>query len=143
VEQAVLAEFRKLAERGGVLGAMEMMYQRNQIQDESLYYEMRKHTGELPIIGVNTYLGPDGSPTVTPSEVIRSEDSEKQRQIDNTRQVEARGGAAGLAALEALRVAARSGGNVFDSLLEAAQLCSLGQMTGALYQVGGQYRRNM
>ncbi len=143
VEQAVLLEFRRLAERGGVLGAMERMYQRGRIQDESLLYERRKHDGSLPIIGVNTFLDPAGSPTITPDEVIRSTALERDYAIQSREAFEARNSDAAPLALAALRHSALTGGNVFAQLMEAARVCSLGQLSHALYEVGGQYRRNM
>ncbi|MBX3465063.1 MAG: cobalamin-dependent protein [Planctomycetes bacterium] len=143
VEEAVYAEFLRLSERGGVLGAMETMYQRGKIQDESLYYETRKASGELPIVGVNTFLGSDGSPIQVVREVMRSTDDEKRAQIDGLRQFHAVHADRAPAALAALQQAALDGGNVFASLMEAAKVCSLGQMSAALYAVGGQYRRNM
>ncbi|MFO0392154.1 MAG: methylmalonyl-CoA mutase family protein, partial [Planctomycetota bacterium] len=143
VEEAVYAEFLRLSERGGVLGAMETMYQRGRIQDESLLYESRKATGELPIVGVNTFLGRDGSPIQVVREVMRSTDGEKQAQIDGLAQWQTANAEASKQALAALQHAALAGGNVFASLMDAAKVCSLGQMSAALYQVGGQYRRNM
>ncbi len=143
VEQAVLTEFRRIAERGGVLGAMETMYQRNKIQEESLYYETLKHTGELPLIGVNTYLSAKGSPTVIPQQVIRSTTEEKQRQITNIQALEQRNAPDTAAALKALQHTATENHNLFEALMQAAKVCSLGQLTHALYEVGGQYRRNM
>ncbi|WP_026999943.1 methylmalonyl-CoA mutase family protein [Eisenibacter elegans] len=143
VEQAVLNEFKSISERGGVLGAMERMYQRNKIQEESMFYEMKKHTGELPIIGVNTFLDPQGSPTIIPAEVIRSTTEEKEYQIAARDAFHLRNQAAGEAALKKLQQTAIENGNIFDSLMECAKVCSLGQMSSALYQVGGQYRRNM
>ncbi|OJY15329.1 MAG: methylmalonyl-CoA mutase [Myxococcales bacterium 68-20] len=143
VEAAVLAEFRAISERGGVLGAMERMYQRSKIQEESLYYETLKHDGTLPIIGVNTFLDPKGSPTVTPPEVIRATTEEKDYAIDARDAFWKRNSAPALAALEAVRRAALDGGNIFAELMEACKVCTLGQLSGALYQVGGQYRRNM
>jgi methylmalonyl-CoA mutase len=143
VEQAVLAEFLALSERGGVLGAMERMYQRTKIQEESLHYESLKHSGELPIIGVNTYLDPNGSPTVVPREVIRSTESEKEFAIATLAAFQARHAAAAPARLDALQQAAVSHGNTFAAMLEAAKVCSLGQISAALYAVGGQYRRSM
>jgi len=143
VEEAVLLEFDRMTERGGVLGAMETMYQRNKIQEESMYYEMRKHTGELPIIGVNTFLSSKGSPTVVPAEVIRATEDEKRAQLEAVgalhqfRRVEVD------ARLESLQAVAARGDNMFDELMEAAKVCSLGQITASLYEVGGQYRRNM
>ncbi len=143
VEEAVLTEFDRITERGGVLGAMETMYQRGKIQEESLYYETLKHTGEFPIIGVNTFLSATGSPTVTPGEVIRSTTEEKEAQITNVRAVWARSADKGPEALKRLQAVAVHGGNVFEELMETVKWCSLGQITGALFEVGGQYRRNM
>ena len=143
VEEAVYQEFIAINERGGVLGAMERMYQRSKIQEESMHYEMLKHSGELPIVGVNTFLDPNGSPTVTPSEVIRSTDQEKRAQVDNVRAFRERNADAAEVALTHLQTVALTGGNIFESLMEAAKVCSLGQMSQALYAVGGQYRRNM
>lgn len=143
VEEAVCTEFRRISDRGGVLGAMENMYQRNKIQEESLYYETLKHTGQYPIVGVNTFLSSKGSPTVIPDEVIRSTTEEKEQQISNVGAVKHRGGEAAASALENLRRTAVQNGNIFAALMESAKVCSLGQMTRALYDVGGQYRRNM
>jgi methylmalonyl-CoA mutase len=143
VEEAVLAEFDRLTERGGVLGAMERMYQRNKIQEESLYYEHQKHTGELPIIGVNTFLNKKGSPTVIPGEVIRSNTEEKEQQIYNLRAFQSRNAATAAQSLRRLQEVAISNGNLFEELMETVKTCSLGEITHALYQVGGQYRRNM
>lgn len=143
VEAAVLAEFDRITERGGVLGAMETMYQRGKIQEESLYYETLKHTGEFPIIGVNTFLSSTGSPTVRPGEVIRSTTAEKEAQITNVALVQQRGGERGVAALKQLQHVAVHGGNVFEELMHTVKYCSLGQITDALFEVGGQYRRNM
>ena len=143
VEQAVLAEFRRISDRGGVLGAMERMYQRSKIQDESMHYETLKHTGELPIVGVNTFLDDKGSPTIIPAEVIRSHDDEKQYAIKSKLAFQRHNAQACEASLTALRKAALAHGNVFESLMEATKVCSLGQMSQALYEVGGQYRRNM
>jgi methylmalonyl-CoA mutase len=143
VEQAVLAEFQAISERGGVLGAMERMYQRTRIQEESMYYEGLKHSGELPIVGVNTYLDPQGSPTVIPGEVIRSTEQEKEFAIDTLEAFKARHAEVSGAALAGLQKAAVEHANTFTAMLEAAKVCSLGQISGALYQVGGQYRRNM
>ena len=143
VEEAVLSEFDRITERGGVLGAMETMYQRGKIQEESLYYETRKHTGELPIIGVNTYLSKDGSPTVLPGEVIRSTTEEKEYQIAHREAVQQRDAAQIATALKALQHEALTNGNLFVALMEAAKYATLGQVTHALYAVGGQYRRNM
>ncbi len=143
VEEAVLGEFQSISERGGVLGAMERMYQRTKIQEESMYYEQMKHTGELPIIGVNTYLDPAGSPTVIPGEVIRSTEEEKEFAISSLNAFHARNEQAAAAALAELQKVAVEHGNIFEALMEAAKVCSLGQISEALYQVGGQYRRNM
>ncbi len=143
VEQAVLAEFRAISERGGVLGAMERMYQRSKIQEESLYYEQLKHTGKLPIVGVNTFLDSKGSPTVVPAEVIRSTDDEKRYAIAARDAFQLRNGARAEAALKGLREVALAGQNLFEALMETAKVCTLGQISGALYEVGGQYRRNM
>jgi methylmalonyl-CoA mutase len=143
VEEAVLLEFERITERGGVLGAMETMYQRSKIQEESLYYETLKHTGEYPIIGVNTFLARDGSPTIVPAEVIRSTTEEKEKQIANLQQLHKAQEAVSAKALKTLQTAALHNENVFEALMEAVKSCSLGQITQALYEVGGQYRRNM
>ncbi len=143
VEQAVLTEFNRLTERGGVLGAMERMYQRNKIQEESLYYENLKHTGELPVVGVNTFLNKKGSPTIIPGEVIRSTPEEKALQIQNTALFWERNSAQSEKALQNLKLVAVENGNLFEELMETVKYCSLGQITHALYEVGGQYRRNM
>ncbi len=143
VEEAVLAEFDRLTERGGVLGAMERMYQRNKIQEESLHYEMLKHTGEYPIVGVNTFLNKKGSPTIVPAEVIRSTTEEKEQQIDNLHAFHQRNKDKSAAALQQLKDVAVKNGNLFAELMETVKYCSLGQITHALYEVGGQYRRNM
>ncbi|NNV57977.1 methylmalonyl-CoA mutase family protein [Limnovirga soli] len=143
VEEAVLTEFDRITERGGVLGAMERMYQRNKIQEESLHYEMLKHTGELPIVGVNTFLNKKGSPTIIPSEVIRSTMEEKELQIENLKAFHTRNKSLSAAALQQLQHTAIQHGNLFSELMETVKYCSLGQITNALYEVGGQYRRNM
>jgi methylmalonyl-CoA mutase len=143
VEQAVLAEFDRISERGGVLGAMERMYQRHKIQEESMYYETRKHSGELPIVGVNTFLSKKGSPTIIPSEVIRSTAAEKEQQINNLASFQKRHASESTAALKRLQQVALENGNIFAELMETVKTCSLGEITAALYQVGGQYRRNM
>ena len=143
VEEAVLQEFDRISERGGVLGAMETMYQRGKIQEESLYYEQLKHTGELPVIGVNTFLSSDGSPTVLPREVIRSTTEEKEQQIETVAAVQGRNAEQGKAALERLRKVALRNGNLFEELMETTKVCTLGQISQALFAVGGQYRRNM
>jgi methylmalonyl-CoA mutase len=143
VEEAVLAEFDRITERGGVLGAMERMYQRNKIQEESLHYETLKHTGELPIVGVNTFLNKKGSPTIIPTEVIRSTKEEKEQQIDNLNAFHKRNESLAADKLSQLKQAAISNDNLFAALMETVKYCSLGQVTHALYEVGGQYRRNM
>jgi isobutyryl-CoA mutase len=143
VEEAVLQEFDRISERGGVLGAMETMYQRSKIQEESLYYETLKHTGEFPIIGVNTFLSSKGSPTIVPSEVIRSTTEEKEFQITNVQNLWKRSGDKGEVALRRLQQASIHNENIFAELMETVKYCSLGQITQALFEVGGQYRRNM
>ena len=143
VEQAVLAEFERITERGGVLGAMERMYQRNKIQEESLYYETLKHTGEFPIVGVNTFLNKNGSPTVLPAEVIRSTTEEKELQITMLDAFKERHIEKSAAMLLKLQEVAIANGNLFEELMETVKHCSLGEITNALYSVGGQYRRNM
>jgi methylmalonyl-CoA mutase len=143
VEEAVLAEFDRITERGGVLGAMETMYQRGKIQEESLHYEMLKHTGEYPIIGVNTFLSSKGSPTVLPKEVIRATTEEKEFQIQTVQQLQQFQGDKAHVALRNIQEAAIQNRNIFIELMEAAKVCSLGQITQALFEVGGQYRRNM
>ncbi|WP_394831075.1 methylmalonyl-CoA mutase family protein [Pendulispora rubella] len=143
VEAAVLTEFRSISERGGVLGAMERMYQRSKIQEESLYYETLKHNGALPIVGVNTFLDPKGSPTVTPPEVIRATKDEKDYAIDARNAFWKRNDERAQAALAGIERSALDGGNVFAALMEACKVCTLGQLSGSLYRVGGQYRRNM
>jgi len=143
VEQAVLTEFDRITERGGVLGAMETMYQRGKIQEESLHYETLKHTGEFPIIGVNTFLSKDGSPTVLPDEVIRSTEEEKLAQIEELGRLHEANTSGAQADLDSLRARALKSENLFDELMRTVKTCSLGQITQALYEVGGQYRRNM
>ncbi len=143
VEEAVMREFDRLTERGGVLGAMERMYQRNKIQEESMIYESRKHNGELPIIGVNTFLKSGGSKTIIPNEIIRSSDEEKQWQIENLNHFKNINKERSAAALQTLKQAAVQNGNIFSCLMETVKYCSLGEITHALYEVGGQYRRNM
>jgi methylmalonyl-CoA mutase len=141
VEEAVLLEFDRITERGGVLGAMETMYQRSKIQEESLYYETLKHTGEYPIIGVNTFLSSKGSPTILPAEVIRATEEEKQNQIKTLQNLHNNYDCEPL--LKDLQDKAIHNQNMFESLMEACKHCSLGQITNALFEVGGQYRRNM
>ncbi|PSK89296.1 methylmalonyl-CoA mutase family protein [Taibaiella chishuiensis] len=143
VEEAVYTEFDRITERGGVLGAMETMYQRGKIQEESLYYETLKHTGEFPIIGVNTFLSSKGSPTVIPAEVIRSTTEEKEFQIENVHNLWTRSGDKGQEMLHRLQQKAVHNENIFEELMETVKYCSLGQITRALFEVGGQYRRNM
>ena len=143
VEEAVLTEFDRITERGGVLGAMERMYQRNKIQEESLYYEHQKHSGELPLIGVNTFLNKKGSPTILPTEVIRSTTEEKEQQIQALRNFWKRNENKSAEMLQRLKLVAINNGNLFAELMETVKYCSLGQITHALYEVGGQYRRNM
>ncbi|SFN95556.1 methylmalonyl-CoA mutase [Paenimyroides ummariense] len=143
VEEAVLAEFDRITERGGVLGAMETMYQRSKIQEESLYYETLKHNGDFPIIGVNTFLSSTGSKTVVPAEVIRATEEEKLFQIKTKESLNKINEAKALKALEEAQTAAVNNQNIFEVLMEAAKVCSLGQITSALFEVGGQYRRNM
>jgi len=143
VEEAVLAEFEKIAERGGVLGAMETGYQRGQIQEESMHYEMLKHTGEYPIIGVNTFRNPHGDPVPEHIELARSTDDEKQSQLARLADFHARHAAAAPAMLKRLQQAVLDNANVFEVLMDAVRVCSLGQITAALFEVGGQYRRSM
>jgi methylmalonyl-CoA mutase len=143
VEEAVLAEFERIAERGGVLGAMETGYQRGRIQDESMAYEMLKHTGELPIIGVNTFRNPHGDAVAQKLELARSTEEEKQGQLKRLQDFHARHAAASPAMLKKLQQAVMDNGNVFEVLMDAVRVCSLGQITSALFEVGGQYRRNM
>ncbi len=143
VEEAVLQEFDRINERGGVLGAMETMYQRSRIQEESLYYETLKHTGEYPIIGVNTFLSSKGSPTVIPSEVIRATTEEKEIQIQNLNDIHEKYKERSADALLKLQHKAIENENVFEELMETVKTCTLGQITHALFQVGGQYRRSM
>lgn len=143
VEEAVLTEFDRITERGGVLGAMETMYQRSKIQEESLYYETLKHTGEFPIIGVNTFLSSKGSPTIEPKEVIRASEDEKQYQITMLAELHKAHGEKVPALIQNLQMAAIQNKNMFEELMEVCKYASLGQITSSLFQVGGQYRRNM
>ena len=143
VEEAVLAEFDRITERGGVLGAMETMYQRSKIQEESLHYETLKHTGEFPIIGVNTFLSKDGSPTIIPDEVIRATEEEKIAQINTVETLKSCNKSISEVSLSRLQKSAITQENLFDVLMETVKTCSLGQITNALYEVGGRYRRNM
>ena len=141
VEEAVLTEFDRITERGGVLGAMETMYQRSKIQEESLYYETLKHNGDFPIIGVNTFLSSKGSPTVQPAEVIRATEAEKEFQIKTLKNLHQALNTDAL--LKDLQMKAIHNQNIFEALMEVCKVCSLGQITAALFEVGGQYRRNM
>jgi len=143
VEEAVMLEFDRITERGGVLGAMESMYQRGKIQEESLYYETKKHTGELPIIGVNTFLSSKGSPTIIPDEVIRATKDEKEQQIANLNSLKQGNEDKAEEMLNRLQGTALKNENTFATLMEATKYCSLGQITHAMFEVGGQYRRNM
>ncbi|MYJ52557.1 MAG: methylmalonyl-CoA mutase family protein [Gammaproteobacteria bacterium] len=143
LEEAVLSEFERISERGGVLGAMETGYQRGKIQDESMYYEQRKHDGTLPIIGVNTFLDPNAGPETGPVELSRSTDGEKQSQIERLRAFKERHGTQSAPALQGIREAVISNQNIFEKLVDAVRYCSLGEICDVLYEVGGQYRRNM
>ena len=143
VEEAVLTEFDRLSERGGVLGAMETMYQRSKIQEESLYYENLKYSGEMPIMGVNTFLSPDGSPTMVPGEVVRATKQEKKFQLLVLERLRTVYGKESEKHLKKMKEAALGNKNVFTELMEATKVCSLGQITHALYEVGGEYRRSM
>jgi methylmalonyl-CoA mutase len=143
VEEAVLIEFDRITERGGVLGAMETMYQRSKIQEESLYYETLKHTGEFPIIGVNTFLSSKGSPTILPKEVIRATEQEKQYQIEMLNSLHKVHEEKATNAIKKVQEAAINNQNMFEQLMETCKYASLGQITNALFEVGGQYRRNM
>jgi methylmalonyl-CoA mutase len=143
VEKAVLEEFKRINDRGGVLGAMETMYQRSKIQEESLYYETLKHSGEFPIVGVNTFLNKNGSPTIIPSEVIRATEEEKKFQIEALEAFQNRNADRSVQLLKDLQEKALAGENIFESLMEVCKYCSLGEISHALYEVGGQYRRNM
>jgi isobutyryl-CoA mutase len=144
LEEAVYKEFDSLSERGGVLGAMETMYQRGKIQEESMYYETRKHDGSFPIVGVNTFLAKTGGDEeVKVADLIRSTEEEKQDQVQAVRAYQARNENASAEAQKRLQAAAARGGNVFAELMESVKFCSLGQISHALYEVGGQYRRNM
>ena len=145
VEEAVLSEFERLSDRGGVLGAMETGYQRGRIQDESMLYETRKHDGSLPIVGVNTFRGPDGADQQEPHqlELARGTEEEKRSQLDRLHAFHERHRDEAPAALARLRETAMSEDNAFEVLMEAARVCSLGQITEALFEAGGQYRRNV
>ncbi len=143
VEEAVLVEFEKIAERGGVLGAMETGYQRGKIQEESMHYEMLKHTGEYPIVGVNTFRNPHGDPVPTTLQLARSTAEEKHGQLTRLQAFHTRNAAQAPAMLKRLQAAVMANDNVFDVLIDAVRCCSLGQITNALFAVGGQYRRSM
>ena len=143
VEEMVLTEFEKIADRGGVLGAMETGYQRGKIQDESMHYEMLKHTGEYPIVGVNTFRNPHGDEVMETLELARSTDDEKQSQLKRLEAFHAAHATDAPAMLERLKQAVIHNANVFEVLMDAVRVCSLGQITSALFEVGGQYRRNM
>ena len=143
VEEAVLAEFERISERGGVLGAMETGYQRSKIQEESMHYEMQKHTGEYPIIGVNTFRNPHGDPVPDHIELARSSDAEKQSQLKRLAEFHDRHAEQSPEMLKRLQQAVIDNRNVFEVLMDAVRVCSLGQITGALFEVGGQYRRSM
>jgi methylmalonyl-CoA mutase len=143
LEEAVLLEFERIAERGGVLGAMETGYQRGKIQEESMHYEMLKHTGEYPIVGVNTFRNPHGDPVADTLELARSTDEEKQSQLKRLDEFHKRHSKESPAMLAALQQAVIDNRNVFELLMQAVRCCSLGQITEALFQVGGQYRRSM
>jgi len=143
VEEAVLDEFVRISERGGVLGAMETQYQRGRIQEESMYYELKKQSGELPIMGVNTFINPDGQEVPEDIELARSSEEEKSGQVKRLRDFQERHGDETAEALRRLKQTAHEGGNIFDELMRAVRVASLGQITHALYEVGGQYRRNM
>ena len=143
VEEAVLKEFEAISERGGVLGAMELGYQRGKIQEESLYYEHRKHDGSYPIIGVNTFRNPHGDPIHDKLELIRSSDEEKQNQLRRLHDFHERHKAESTPMLQRLQQAVIDNKNVFEVLMDAVRVCSLGQITHTLFDVGGQYRRSM
>ncbi len=143
VEEAILAEFDRITERGGVLGAMETMYQRSKIQEESLYYETLKHNGELPIMGVNTFLSSEGSKTIVPKEVIRATKEEKEYQLQMLKELHTTYKEKATEMLNELKNNAKANKNIFETLMEATKYCSIGQITQSLFEVGGQYRRNM
>jgi len=143
VEEAILSEFDRITERGGVLGAMETMYQRSKIQEESLYYEHLKHSGKMPIIGVNTFLEGEESHTVIPGEIIRATKKEKEYQIKMLKHLHKTWEKETKEQLKLLQHAAVSNNNIFQALMEASKFASIGQITNALFDVGGQYRRNM
>ena len=143
VEEAVLIEFDRITERGGVLGAMETMYQRSKIQEESLHYEHLKHTGEYPVIGVNTFLNKKGSPTIVPNEVIRATEEEKQYQILMIENLKTGNAEKNKLLINKLQKGTIKNKNIFELLMNVSKTCSLGEITDALFEVGGEYRRNM
>ena len=143
VEEAVYREFERISERGGVLGAMDTMYQRSKIQDESLYYESKKHDGSLPLIGVNTFLPPDGHGEVGAIELMRSSEAERDQQVLNVEAFRDTHAQEAKPRLVKLQQVARERKNTFEALMDAAKVCSLGSISHALYEVGGEYRRNM
>jgi methylmalonyl-CoA mutase len=143
VEEAVLLEFERLSQRGGVLGAMETHYQRSKIQDESLHYETLKHSGELPVVGVNTFESPDPEASARPAALMRASDEEKRQQIAALRAFHARNATRCDGALRRLQQVARRGENVFEELMDTVKVASLGQISAALFEVGGRYRRSM
>jgi methylmalonyl-CoA mutase len=143
VEGAVLEEFDRISSRGGVLGAMERQYQRTRIQEESLYYERRKESGEYPIVGVNTYLSTEGSPIETAKQLVRSTEDDKQRRLAELATYKTHNSEMSSLALHALQQSAVDNSNIFQTLMETAKVATLGQITTALYDVGGKYRRNM
>jgi methylmalonyl-CoA mutase len=143
VEGAVLEEFDRISSRGGVLGAMERQYQRTRIQEESMYYERRKESGEYPIVGVNTYLSTEGSPIETAKKLVRSTEDDKQRRLAELAAYKTHNSEMSPLALHALQQSAVDNGNIFQTLMETAKVATLGQITTALYDVGGKYRRNM
>ncbi|MBC7793065.1 MAG: methylmalonyl-CoA mutase, partial [Clostridia bacterium] len=143
VEEAVLAEFDRLTERGGVLGAMERQYQRGQIQDDSMKYEMLKHSGALPLIGVNTFIAKESASTPRGVQLSRASEDEKKSAIDRLASFHRQHAVSSAKALKALKQVARDDGNLFEALIDATETCSLGQITNALYEVGGEYRRNL
>src|SRR5204862_5606523 len=142
VEEAVLQEFEAISSRGGVLGAMETGYQRSKIQEESLYYEHKKHDGSYPIVGVNTFRNPHGDPVPQKLELIRSTEDEKQSQLKRLREFQKRNQKEAPVMLERLQQAVIQDANVFEVLMDAVRVCSLGEITHALFEVGGQYRRS-
>jgi methylmalonyl-CoA mutase len=143
VEEAVLLEFERISDRGGVLGAMETGYQRGRIQDESMLYEHKKHDGSLPIIGVNTFLNPDETGEAQTVELARASETEKRSQVERLAAFHERHRIEAEPALDTLKEVASAGGNTFASLMDAVRVCSMGQITSAFFEVGGQYRRNV